>query len=346
MVFAMFPLAGVLAGRLLRGLAEEDRLPDALLSASLVVGGVWILLHPSWILPLFITAAALIVKAGTCLGRRLLVFAWLLSISALLLSTGLWHRSMRISAAGSQLAEWQRTDITEVAALPLVAVGVIWAIWCYARRTLPNRALACALLLLAVVGVTSWRFVAPVVLMALGLLATALAADAQRQRIVTHTDRLSTITPLAAAMGTTLLLTLMADPHRIHSPSDHVVALARIAECMTADPVIIAAHYDDHGAALYGARRSGCAGSDFSRVALDGRADRYGSALIDRWQRAVTAGSGWESAFQIATPTHAVLPVTSALTHRLAETQWIPMSCQGPYVLFRQPISGPTATAG
>lgn len=335
MVLPLFLIAGAIAGRLLLG-GRQSAVSDRVLTSGLVVGAVWALIHPSWLLPTAVTAVGMLVKPGVGKARRLFVLACSAALAAVLLGSGMWHRVVGISSAGTHLAEWQRTDLTELPALPILAVAGIWlGRWISTSRA-PDPAMTCTLLMLFVAGMAYWRNIAPVVLFALGLLAADLAANAGSGDGTNRWCVRSALPSLGAVVITTLVLSAAAVQQPIRSPIDAVADLANEAVCSTAGDVTIAAHYNDHGAALYGARRSRCPGSRSSRVPLDGRADRYGAELIERWQRAVIRGADWEALFVAATPTHAVLPIGNQLALQLQRNDWAPLLCREGYILLAQ----------
>lgn len=335
MVLPLFPLAGVVAGRLLLDV-RRCAATDGVLTVGLFVGALWILIHPSWLLPATVTAAALLGKPGIAPARRLVVLATTAIGVSVLLSAGMWHRVDAISDAGTHLAEWQHTDITDPAALPLLAVAGVWLGHWYTTRKAPDRGMVIALALLTLAGLAYWRNMAPVVLFALGLLAADLSLDAAQRGVMSPMCPRATGPIVGAVAFATFGLSVLAHLQPVRSPSDDVATLAQVAVCSARNEVTIAAHYDDHGAALYGARRSQCRGAQSSRVPMDGRADRYGPELIGSWQRAVAGDADWPAVFLTAAPTHAVLPIGNRLARELQGQHWAPLLCRGGYILLAQ----------
>jgi hypothetical protein len=63
-------------------------------------------------------------------------------------------------------------------------------------------------------------------------------------------------------------------------------------------------------------------GGDKVRVAIDGRADRYGAAAIERYGNALDGERGWERELAKYDPDAAVIPRDSALVQLLTDRKW------------------------
>jgi len=291
------------------------------------IGAAWIALHPSWLMAAAVLIAGLLGRAWY--QRQAVVAAAAIGVMALTLIIPQRNvqAAVEVAHAAQPLVEWQRTRIESVAVLPALTVALLLIGYFISRREFPVPALLLIAGVLTAFSTVAWRHVAPATLLGIGVLIAVLDSNAR------HTLSPRLPRTLVAMVGC-VLLAAGAAAWRLPpwSASDDVAELAGVAVCVSNDPVVIAAHYDDNGAALFGARRSGCTGAAQSRVALDGRADRYGAELIVAWQHEVTGSGG--PLLSSASPTHALVRADAALVPHLLAADWVPLSCRGQYFLL------------
>lgn len=335
MVLFLFPLAGYGIGYLL--CTDCTRFTPRIggIAAAATAAGLWLFTHPSWLLPAGAATVALVMghggvdkRIGLMIAALLVTYLWI---------AGTFSKVVSISTAGRQLVEWQRTELLSAAALPLLMCLTVWVLWWRLHRPTLGELLVLALLFGT--AVSAWRHIPPAVLVSLGLLAFTLDRASptpsiptidERSGRVRHTVLLST----SLAVGA---IGLFAHVKPVSSPQDDVVVLAEYAVCSSERQVTIASNYNDSGATIYGARKSTCTEAPDSRVALDGRADRYGPQVIAQWQQAVETGKGWEEQFHSAQATHALLSLRSNLVPTLRTAGWRALLCSGEYLVLGQP---------
>lgn len=85
---------------------------------------------------------------------------------------------------------------------------------------------------------------------------------------------------------------------------------------------VIATTYNDAGTALWGARHGRCHEAARARVAIDGRADRYGADTISSWSAITNAHGDWRGELNRLGVTSALLPDDSPLVGPMQANGW------------------------
>ena len=75
-----------------------------------------------------------------------------------------------------------------------------------------------------------------------------------------------------------------------------------------------------------------------TKVAIDGRSDRYGAQYISSYVKLMALKGDWEGLLQRLAPTSALIRSDSALAHVLVtERGWTQIAAEGDYVLLQAP---------
>lgn len=332
LTFILAPLVGWWAERLWR----EGRLPRWWLVLPLVV--VWSNFHGGWVI--------LTIALGTAGLARLIDHgrqdrawwqAWLLAagtvVAACVSPSGVGNvlAFIRFSGAGDRIGEWGRAypwspEAAPLALLLLLAV-VLWA------RTRPSAGEMLLVITIVVFGFAYWRNVTPACLMLApiltGILARRMQLDDPRPRGARQPyARLSLgIATAGALLG--LLLSFVQTPLVDSEIPQNLLADLKA----TSAPQRVLATYNLTGSVLWFAGPP-----PHVTVGVDGRADRYGSAYIDRYMNAVSGEHDWQSLVDELKPTAALLSEDEALSTLLVdERHWVVVGKEGQFVLLHAP---------
>lgn len=138
---------------------------------------------------------------------------------------------------------------------------------------------------------------------------------------------------LAAVLLTVAVVAAVALPVRFAAtqdvPAEVPVRLARHLAQLPGDHYVVN-DYNVSGALVFW-------GGSRTRVAVDGRADRYGGAFIDRYQSMMAMRAGWRDTFAELRPNYVVPELTSPLVEELGSRGWTREYEDGAYVLLRAP---------
>ena len=331
--------AACLSGVLVRGLGP-GLLPRWWI--VLPATAIWANLHGGWILVpaiLGMTTIGRLLDHGwrdTC-GRS----AALMSVAALGLGVLTPARvdgitaTLRFSRATSNLVEWGSTVPMSAAGfvtvLMLMLIAVAWS-----RPGKVPRSEVFSVLILLMFAWTAWRNMTPGVVLLAPLIAESLTRAfpqlAHRQEPV-WSKRAG-----VAAAGIMTLAALGSIPGRAHLPTEqNPVELARrIAELEPGQHVLN--DYNVAGLVLY-------FGGEGTRVAIDGRADRYGAEYINSHILLNDLKGNWEQRLKELAPTSALIKTDTALAFYLVtEKGWEVVDVDGEYSLMVAPT--PSAEAG
>jgi hypothetical protein len=332
LTFMLAPLVGWWAERLWR----DGRLPRWWVLLPLVV--VWSNFHGGWVvvtIALGVAGLARLIDHGV--RDRAWWQAWLLAagtlVAACISPSGVGNvlAFIRFSGAGDRIGEWGRAYPWSPEAAPLalvlVIVVIVWA------RTRPTAGEMVLVLTLVVFGFAYWRNVTPACLMlapiATGIVARRMGLDDPRPR--GQRQPFARMSLGIAAVGAVLALALAA--------TQTPVVDAQIPQQLLGDlkaasaPQRVLATYNLSGSVLWFAGPP-----PHVTVGVDGRADRYGAAYIDRYMNAVAGQHDWQSLVDELRPTAALLSQDEALSTLLVdERHWVVVGHEGEYVLLRAP---------
>ena len=337
--YIMYPLAGALFALVLdpHGCTQLKRAQVAMIAcATALATSIWVHLHQGWLLALgcLILTAALSLQRWKSLATTLPIAVAVAAIMAA--TTNPWGSealaaARRLAAASSSLVEWQPTSLVSVPGAGVIALAVgFTVVWVRGPRTYPE---IVVVLLLFVTAATAARGIAPAVLLAAPLLARhagpptvpSLAAQAACGAAVTIAITGVVNAPSAhnweptPAPSTSAAATITQS----NDQQETVARLAAAAVCQVSQPrIVIATSYNDSGAALFGAQRSPCAHRHHIYVAIDGRADRYGADLIQRWLAVTRTQGDWWITWAEAAPTVAIVRRDSPLIAPLTAAGW------------------------
>ena len=301
----------------------DDRLPSALVAIPLT--WVWASLHGLWILvpAFFILAGAIRLIEGT-FGWRPFVAGASCLIAAALTPVGyeLLLSPFLVRSSTSEISEWQATTFTAPVAWGLAgALLVLVAAWSRSAKSVPIRHLAFALVI-ACFGLMAFRNAVVASLLLTPLVAAALASALPSVRTSATIPRPILVLAVLATV-TWLAFTFSAQP-----PVPEELP-ARIAQRLrTPDtPLRVVGPYN-----LSGYLRE--FGGDGVRLAIDGRADRYGNARIRRYGDLMSARGDWEAQISRLRPDVVVVERTSPLRDFLLLDGWRQDIRDGNFVLL------------
>jgi hypothetical protein len=294
----------------------------------------WANLHGLWIL---VPATLLVLAARAALQRRdtsprdaarpLLLLALVAAVSGACTPVGpkLLLSAWRVSSSTGLIAEWHPTVPRAFGAWGLVAVLLlVVAGWARAREPVSWGDIAYGLVW-AGFGFWAFRNAVPVSVLLAPLAVRSLAS------VAPHLDRASARAPAWTLLAVAVLGLGAAAVRYTQVPvisPDQPAAIART----------LAARGDSHVMATYNI--SGFIrefGGDGVRVALDGRADRYGSARIERFVEAFRGEGDWRAVVLRYDPDYVVADRVTAFPELLRGLGWRQVQRDGDFVLLAPP---------
>lgn len=321
-------LAVVAQGRLATMPATRFR---GVVCATAVGVGLWTLWHQGWQLAVGSLVVACALAPGGAYRRR----GALVAATCVAIATPVAWRAIEqtsdLSTMSAVLVEWQPVGLMSAPGAGAVVLIVAFVSVAVVRRR-PTVAEVAVLTGLSLTAAWAARGIAPAVLLGAPMLARWSPLSSARFDVRW---------PVWAVPGATVAACLpagwIAVSSAMPSAADEVAADAAMVSCSTAAHQVIATRYEDSGAALVGARRSGCHHAESTRVVLDGRADRYGLAGVLRWQRALAAAPDWKDTLTAAGVTAAILPPESPLAGVLRAEGWRVVDDRGMRLVLMAP---------
>lgn len=316
-----------LCQRLRSGMGEFNR------PAVLALTWLWAWVHGMWILvPVMLL---LVVVARRLDGdrlrsprqRKILATVALAPVMAMLTPVGprLILAPVRVSAAaGGRLAEWLPAKLTLPLSWGFLALFVVTVV-CWAVG--PRRPAAAELLWVLALGAyaaMAWRNLGPACILIAPVTAAALDSVWINQGKLRVPARAATTLAAGAALAL-----LAAD---VHLPTAPAWGPSRIVATLRAQhgQVRVLNDYDVGG---YLATSAG----PRVRVAVDGRADRYGGAFLDRYFAMEDGRPGWRATVNDLHPDVAVLAGESPLIDLLTDSGWRRVMRDRAFVLLSAP---------
>lgn len=313
----------------LRRWLVDGRLPTALFAIPLT--WFWANLHGLWILvpALYFLAGGVSLLSRTVDWRPFVLGAGCLAAAALTpVGPKLLLSPLLIRASTSEITEWQPTALYSPVAWGLAAsMLILGAAWSRSSIPVSLRALFFGVFVTAF-GLAAYRNAVVASLLLAPLVAAALQAALPSVRTTATVPR-----PL-------LLATALAT----------VVSLGFVYAAQPATPEYLPGRIAGHLEAQHRDLRvlspyniSGFLrefGGDRVRLAIDGRADRYGNAAIRRHNSLLEGKAGWEHRLSVLQPSAVVLQRSSALRQLLLGSGWRRVVVDGDYVLL-EPTTAP-----
>ncbi len=335
---AQFTLIGaaVLGGVLISGHVGQG-LPRwwVLLPATTL----WAQLHGGWVLVPFVLGllwfAALLDRGlRDPLAWRSLGLAGLAAVAGCLSPAGLSGLTapLRFSQATQLIQEWDKVQpmaslgLFSVALLSLLVLG--WT----ASRHLPGSETATALILFGFSWL-AWRNLAPGMALLTPLVAHRLVAAFPQVGARPEPGWSRKVGISLATLLTLAGVLVVANKPNLPSDTEPIELARAIAELPAGQQVLN--HYNVSGIVLY------FGGAD-TMVAIDGRADRYGSEYISDYVDLLNLTGDWEQLLDELDPTSALIKTDSPLTHVLVtEYGWTQVGeAENGYVLLAAPVEG------
>ena len=306
----------------------------------LLVTWLWANLHGQWVVvPGCLGLLALGLTAQWWPERRRSAFsarAWALVLVALVagaltpVGPRLLLAPLQFRAATDQILEWRPTSLD---AGDTVAFGLLVAalVVCWARSTTRVRATEVVFVLgLCAFAAVAVRNVVPAAVLLAPLVVRRLQETFPR---VDRVDSEREQRALAVVAGFVLLVSAAVLVTRFtglqHVPSSTPVALAtRLGELPGEQYVLN--DYNTGGAVIYWAGPG-------TRVAVDGRADRYGGPFLAEYQNMMNMREGWETTLDALRPNTALLEKVYPLGEELVRRGWSVVDADSQYVLLEAP---------
>lgn len=233
-------------------------------------------------------------------------------------------------SATEQILEWRPTslDAGDTVAFALM-VGAL--VVCWARRGGPVPISELVLVLgLCVFAALAVRNVVPAAILLSPLVVRRLeAADPRQDRVDSRGEAVGLVAVAACAVLVALLAVGARFAATDHVPANVPVALAQQLAALPGEHRVVN-DYNTGGALVYWAGAS-------TKVAVDGRADRYGGSFLRRYQDMMHMRTGWESTFAELGPDTALLDRELPLHRELVRRGWAVLGVDGPYVLLQAP---------
>jgi len=335
LTYIVAPLVGWWAMRLWR----EGRLPRWWVVLPLVV--VWANVHGGWLLlPMALVLAAIARVLDHGLRDRAAWWAVLLSagaaLAALVSPSGLDNvlSVVRFSEATARISEWLPVTAVDWESLPLLLMVVtVVCTWAFGRVR-PSKGEVVLVLALLGFGYTAWRSSTPALLILAPIVTGSLARALGEQDPLPRGTRqpLARVSAAIAAVGFALSLVLAATQNPVIDPDFPQKLFAQVRD--NPEPQRVLNAYNIAGPLLWFG-----GGPPHVLVGVDGRADRYGAAYIERYDGdLMDTRPGWEDVLAELKPTSALIRETEPLAGALvAQKDWVVVAREGRWVLLRAP---------
>jgi hypothetical protein len=238
---------------------------------------------------------------------------------------------LRFSAAAETIREWQRVELWNPAALPLVVLLAVLVVSWARGRTRPTVGELLYVGVLVAFALSAYRNLPTAALALAPAVATSLARswgddlldEDPPGRPILIGSALLVAAVLVLSVGTAASTTPAYDPAKVP-----VALLDRIS---AGDRVLPT--YNVSGAVLW---RAGPPPAVL--VAIDGRADRYGADYLERYAALEAGEPGWETLLDELDPTVALLRTDRALAELLVTRRgWTEIDRTEDHVLLRAP---------
>ncbi|MEI6621965.1 MAG: hypothetical protein WCP28_08670 [Actinomycetes bacterium] len=312
--------------------------------AMLLLAAIWANCHGAWIMlpaALFLAAAGRLMDHGKSdPALRPLIYAFLASVvGGCVTPIGPLNllSPVRFASTTDQITEWAPSNMIAVTTLGLTISAVLLAIaWARGKST-PGRGEILYGVLIVLFGSAAARNVTPAVLMLAPLVAWRLGIAFAGPRIGPAPVELRKVAKpsvaVVAVIGLFMTGFLVATTPIVTTETKPLDLVARIAAAPAPQRVLNG--YDISGLVLYYARPE--VSRSLVRVGIDGRADRYGSAYINRYLDMERGRPGWEDTVSELNPTVALLPDRDALIPLLKARGWQINGEQTKHVLLTPP---------
>ncbi|MEP6695256.1 MAG: hypothetical protein ABJA34_00090 [Pseudonocardiales bacterium] len=301
----------------------------------LTVTWLWALTHGLWVLVPVTLLVVVVARRldGDRLGapdqRALILSAALSPVVAMFTPVGprLLLAPWQVSAAAhGHLAEWLAPRLDRPFAWGFVALLVIVVVGWAVSASRPSRSEVLWVLAVAGYAGLAWRNLGPACILIAPVTARVLDG-----RSGGRTIRRVPTAAVAALVGTTVMALLVAT---LTKPTTPLWAPSHIAAALRSEPAPIRV-LNDYDIGGYLATSAGPS----VRVAVDGRADRYGRTFLSRYFAMTDGRPGWRSTVQDLDPDAAVLPSDAPLVPLLVGVGWRTVLHDNGYVLLAPPAS-------
>lgn len=300
---------------------------------------LWANLHGLWVLvPLIVVVLTVSLLVEGRIARRRLVTASSWCLGAALLAAAVTPVGPRLllapilvrSAAGSQIGEWQATQLWSPLAWGLAATLVIVVVGWARQAGATPRSEVLIVLAVSVLGLSAFRFAVP---------ASVLLAPLAARRLegcVPALRRSAVTVPRAVPIALALVIGMVAAgkyaeqrPVSADFPQRIAAYLQRLDR-----PVRVMPAYNVSGFVRE-------FGGDDVRVAIDGRTDRYGDDVIRRYNSAMRGERSWRRVVASYDPDYLVVDRAAPLASLLPAAGWQQVGRDHGYVLYAAPGPAP-----
>lgn len=312
--------------------------------AMMILAAIWANCHGLWVMlpaALFLAILGQLLDTGKSDATlRPLIYAFLAAVvGGCLTPIGPLNLlvPIRFASTTSQITEWEPTAMITGYSLGLTLSGILLFVAWARGKSRPPRAEVLYAILVFLFGASAQRNITPAVLMLAPLLARRLSVAFAGPKSRTAPAGLQAASkPAAIAVALVgLLLTgiLVASSVGVTNDSKPISLVERIAAAPTPQRVLNG--YDISGLVLFYARPQ--VSRSLVQVGIDGRADRYGPAYIEKYVDMERGRPGWDATVDELAPTVALLPDRDALIPLLMARGWQVNGTQAKYVLLTPP---------
>jgi hypothetical protein len=300
---------------------------------------VWANVHGLWILlPALLVVAALmrVLDEGRrdALARRSLLLALVALVGGCLTPLGprgLWLALSIRQSAKTIIVEWAPTTATSLYAAAMVALlAVIVLSWARSGERVSGGEIA-YVAFAALFGFLAFRDVPPAIIMLAPAAAEALTRLTRPtpDRVGEREGRLLNV--VALAMVAAVLLVGVVRLATV-DPLNPANTPRKIAAYLAAQhrPMRVVDHYNVSGALI-------AFGGPDVKLAVDGRADRYGPAYLSDYLTMMDVGHGWQKTFDKLDPDAVVASKDTPLVQVLEDRGWSVKVTDGDFLLLLPP---------
>ena len=326
LLFAVW-LGGVATDLLLDG-----RRPSLWLTFGLVV--LWANLHGGWVIAPFALGAVALAcgvdgRAAWPKARTALLVAAVTVVAGCATPIGLAGLAapFRFAGAAKIISEWQPTPVLSSYCIPIAGlVGTLVVVWARGRVRPPLAELVYTAVVVAF-AFQALRNVSPAALLLAPLAAERVMRSYHPRRARVHRREAVVLWAVAGALcvvGAVIVTTTLAtiNPLRNTRP----LAIARTLAATPGEKRVLNAYNSSGVLAQFG--------GPGVRLAVDGRADRYGNAFLTRYTDAFDLEGDWQGVLRQVDPDYAVLKSSEPLTAELRREGWTLVQTDGQYVLL------------